>query len=150
MALIIRHAVSDDAHAITSHNIAMALETENRNLDFETVNNGVLAVLDDHTKGFYIVAEFDNSIVGQLMATSEWSDWRCGYFWWLQSVFVREECRRRGIFSRLFKVLLDEAEKEPEVVGIRLYVEEKNQTAMKAYICQGLVRARYTIFEREF
>lgn len=146
MDLMIRTARTGDAAVLTAHNIAMALETEGRALDLDKAAKGVDAVLADPGKGFYVVAEHDGRVIGQLMITFEWSDWRNGNFWWIQSVYVVPDHRGRGIFTRLFEEVGNMARAQG-VVGIRLYVEAENETAMEAYRKLGMQESHYRMWE---
>lgn len=150
MNIVVRRAALDDARAIALHNAAMAAETESITLDPERTLRGVEAVLRDPAKGFYLLAETDGAIAGQLMITFEWSDWRNGVFWWLQSVYVRPEHRRQGVFNCLYRAMREEAEKSGGVCGIRLYVESANQRAQQTYERLGLSRAHYQMYEVDF
>jgi len=129
-------------------NIELARESENLILEPATVKAGVDAVLRDPAKGAYFVAEAGAEIVGQLMITHEWSDWRNGDFWWLQSVFVRSDFRRRGVFLALFDFILAKAKQKGNVAGIRLYVEKNNDRALKAYARLQLKETHYHVRER--
>jgi GNAT superfamily N-acetyltransferase len=129
-------------------NIELARESENLILEPATVKAGVDAVLRDPAKGAYFVAEAGAEIVGQLMITHEWSDWRNGDFWWLQSVFVRSDFRRRGVFLALFDFILAKAKQKGNVAGIRLYVEKNNNRALKAYARLQLKETHYHVRER--
>src|SRR5512146_2642080 len=129
MDITIRDAQIDDATFLAAGNVAMALESEHKRLDPATVARGVQAVLDDSSRGRYFVAERDGRPVGQLMVTYEWSDWRNGNFWWIQSVYVLPEARRLGVFRRLFAHLERLAKADATVCGIRLYVERENARA---------------------
>jgi GNAT superfamily N-acetyltransferase len=102
----------------------------------------------DH--GRYYIAEIDNVIVGQLLITYEWSDWRNGLFWWIQSVYVVAEHRRRGVFSRLYKTISDMAQEDGTVCGIRLYVEEENGRARDTYLSRGMSMTGYEVMEIDF
>ncbi|MGQ9582232.1 MAG: GNAT family N-acetyltransferase [Thermoplasmatota archaeon] len=128
----IRKAAPGDAGTIARFNLALAKETESEELDYRTVLKGVKALLADESKGFYIVAEERDAIIGQLMVTHEWSDWRNGDIWWLQSLYVDRAWRRRGVFRHLFRELRRRAAKEG-VRLIRLYVHEANLRAHKVY-----------------
>ena len=150
MNIAIRRATLEDARTLALHNAAMAAETETITLDPERALRGVEAVLGDPAKGFYLLAEADGAVAGQLMITFEWSDWRNGVFWWLQSVYVRPEHRRRGVFTRLYRVMRDEAEKSGSVCGVRLYVESANQQAQQTYERLGLRQAHYRMYEVDF
>ena len=128
----------------------MALETEDMALDPATVGPGVEAVLADSSLGFYLVAEIDGHPAGQLMVTYEWSDWRNGLWWWIQSVYVRPEYRRRGVYSALHRHVADEARASGGVCGLRLYVEQENTTAQQVYRSLEMYPTRYHMYEVEF
>ena len=149
-AIHIRRATSADAEFIVESNIAMALETEEMALDEGVVRPGVAAVLADASLGFYLVAEIGGSPAGQLMVTYEWSDWRNGLFWWIQSVYVRPEFRRRGVYRALHSHVADEARVAGGVCGLRLYVEQDNTTAQQVYESLDMYRTRYQMYEVEF
>ena len=146
----IRRASQDDASFMVESNIAMALETEGMTLDPATVGPGVDAVLADSSLGFYLVAEIDARPAGQLMVTYEWSDWRNGLWWWIQSVYVRPEHRRRGVYSALHRRVAEEAQAAGGVCGIRLYVEQENTTAQQVYRSLDMYPTRYHMYEVEF
>src|SRR3982750_3053060 len=105
----IRIATKSDAPAMVEFNQAMALETEGKNLDGGVLGKGVAAVFDDPKKGFYVVADQSGTIVGGLMVTFEWSDWRDGWFWWVQSVYIRPEMRGRSLYSKLYEFVKEKA-----------------------------------------
>src|SRR5688572_24082339 len=126
MELHIRRATPADESVVAAYNAALAWETERKRLDPEILGAGVRAVLADPAKGFYTLAELAREVVGQVMVTYEWSDWRNGWFWWVQSVYVREDARRHGVFRALFTDLRKRAEADPTVIGLRLYVEREN------------------------
>lgn len=127
----------------------MARETEGLELNPACVHTGVAALLADAAKGIYFVAEVKGVIAGQLMITYEWSDWRNGNIWWLQSVYVRHEFRRKGVFRELFKYLEDRARGQKEVCSLRLYMHSSNQTARCSYEKLGMQRTHYEVFELE-
>ena len=149
-AITIRPARPADVEIIAQFNRLLARETEGYELDPATIFSGVQAVLNDPRKGRYLLACADEKIVGQLMHTFEWSDWRNGELWWLQSVYVDTEFRRRGVFRRLFQHILDEAKQNPNVRGIRLYVENENRRAHQAYEELGLEHAGYFVLQHLF
>ena len=128
----------------------MALETERLALDEAVVRPGVAAVLDDDSLGFYLVAEVEGQPAGQLMVTFEWSDWRNGLWWWIQSVYVRPEFRRRGVYSALHRRVAEEARAADGICGIRLYVEQDNTTAQQVYKSLEMYPTRYHMYEVEF
>ena len=150
MELNIRAARAEDATVIAGFNRALARETEGRELDPERSGPGVRAVLADATKGRYHVAESEGRVVGQLMLTFEWSDWRNGMFWWIQSVYVAPECRGLGVFSALYKRVEAEARATEGVCGLRLYMEHHNDRARAAYVRLGLRPAGYEVLETDF
>jgi ribosomal protein S18 acetylase RimI-like enzyme len=150
MNVQIRRATLDDAQTIAAHNAAMAQETENVLLDAERVRLGVDAVLRDPAKGFYTVAALNGVVIGQLMITFEWSDWRNGTFWWIQSVYVQPEYRRLGVYRRLYQHVLGEAEARPDVCGIRLYVSKENSAARQVYERLAMHAAHYDMYEVDF
>ena len=137
-----------DADVLAQFNVALAKESENLLLDPARVKAGVAALLRDPAKGTYFVAEAGGAVVGQLLITHEWSDWNNGDFWWLQSVYVRSDCRRRGVFQALFEHVLARAEGRRDVAAIRLYVEKNNEPALKAYARLELKETHYRILER--
>lgn len=148
----IRSAESRDLSSIVTFNAALASETEGRRLEQPLLEAGVQAVLADATKGFYVVMEHlpSGQIIGQLLITFEWSDWRNAVFWWLQSVYVHKEWRRRGVFKNLYEYVLQKAERQGNVAGLRLYVEQDNAAAQKVYDRAGLAAAPYRMFEKDF
>jgi ribosomal protein S18 acetylase RimI-like enzyme len=150
----IRPARQDDVDTIVVFNAAMALETERRRLDLATLRKGILAFLGSPMYGFYVVAELleDNSykLVGQLMITYEWSDWRNGVFWWIQSVYVVPDRRGLGVFRALHDHILVQAKADSQVCGIRLYVERENRRAQNVYRRVGLLPSIYTVYEQDF
>lgn len=150
MSVSIRLAAGGDAETIARFNQAMAQETEQRALDWERLCRGVEAVLEDPSKGRYWVAELDGRIVGQLLITYEWSDWRNGTFWWIQSVYIDPAFRGRGVFRALYEHVARQAREEPDVCGLRLYVEQDNWRAQSAYERLGMRPAPYRIYEVDF
>lgn len=145
----IRIATEDDASALVDFNQAMALETEGKELDSETLSLGVSAVFADKTKGFYVVAEEEGTIVGGLMVTSEWSDWRNGWFWWIQSVYIVPAARGRGIYSDLYDFVKSRADEVGGICGFRLYVERENEHAQAVYEKVGMTASNYLMFEEK-
>ncbi len=150
MTVTIRDAAPADVEIIARFNSAMAEETEGRPLDPETIRNGVAAVLGDPAKGRYWVAEVDGEIVGQLMVTYEWSDWRNGMLWWIQSVYVPPAWRRRGVFSALYHHVESVAAAQASVCGLRLYVERDNARARSTYRSLGMSEPNYLVMEAMF
>jgi GNAT superfamily N-acetyltransferase len=148
MPLLIRAATADDVAIVCDFNALLAKESEGKTLDEALLRPGVAALLGDPAKGRYFLAEEDGRVVGQLAVTFEWSDWRNGWFWWIQSVYVRPEARRRGVFRALFQYLHDAAKHDPQVIGIRLYVERDNHAAHGTYQALGLHWTDYQVMER--
>jgi ribosomal protein S18 acetylase RimI-like enzyme len=147
MDKLIRKGEIKDINVIAQYNIAMALETENKVLDDETITNGVSSIIRDKSKGQYWVMEIDSLLVGQLMVTYEWSDWRNGMMWWIQSVYVAPHYRRQGVYSSLYNNLVKMAKSDSGCCGIRLYVEKENTKAQETYKSLGMKNAGYEIME---
>ena len=145
----IRQAGIDDGDIITRFNAAMALESEGISLDRATLRAGVEAALEDETKAFYLLAEVEGDPVGQLMVTTEWSDWRNGWIWWIQSVYVKPEARRRGVYSRLYGRLTEMANARGDIRGMRLYVMRENWPAKRTYEALGMSHSHYDLYETE-
>ena len=150
MKIEIRPATERDIEVITANNAALAMETEHRRLSPDIVRAGVSAALADPAKGRYFVVELAGQVVGQIMHTYEWSDWRNGCFWWIQSVYVVPSARGQGVFRRLFDHLRTLARAEPGVCGLRLYVERDNSRAQKTYRQCGLMDPGYFVMEDDF
>lgn len=148
MPLNVRRAKLTDLDTVVEFNHLLAVESEGKTLDRALLVPGVRAGLVDDAKIRYFLAEEDSVVLGQMGMTLEWSDWRNGWFWWIQSVYVRPEARRRGVFRALFEHLRLAAEADPEVIGIRLYVEHENAAAHKTYERLGLTRTGYLVLER--
>jgi GNAT superfamily N-acetyltransferase len=129
-------------------NRLLALESEHKVLDPAILEAGVAAVLADPGRGRYFVAEGEGGMMGQLMLTTEWSDWRNGWFWWIQSVYVCAEARRQGVFRALYEHVEGLARQDASVVGLRLYVEEENLHAQETYLRLGMERTGYLLLER--
>ncbi|HEM46488.1 MAG TPA: GNAT family N-acetyltransferase [Alphaproteobacteria bacterium] len=146
MSLSIRQATPEDRDRIVLFNQAMARETEGRILDREVLTRGVEAMLGDPRHGRYFVAEEEDAIVGQLAVTTEWSDWRNGDIWWIQSVYVSREHRRRGVYRQLHLHVRDMA-RAAGVIGLRLYVERDNEAAQTAYASLGMHPSAYVMYE---
>ncbi len=152
--LIVRLATSEDAKTIALFSAAMALETEGRRLDSDRLYDGTVALIESPERGFFMVAELElantRQLVGQLMITYEWSDWRNGAFWWIQSVYVDPAWRRQSVFRRMHETVMTTAKASPNVCGVRLYVEETNRSAQAVYRKVGLTPSSYAIFEIDF
>ncbi|MGZ5181757.1 MAG: N-acetyltransferase family protein [Ramlibacter sp.] len=147
--MTLRSAEPRDAETIAGFNRAMALETEGRGLQAERSLAGVQRLLRDPALGFYLVAERAGQVVGCLMVTFEWSDWRNGHFWWIQSVYVQPEARRQGVFRALYGHVSAMVDRDESVCGLRLYVESSNVRAQATYGALGMARTHYLVFEQE-
>lgn len=146
-AVQVRDACPDDVAFIVRANAAMALETEDKPLDVDTLQRGVRTVLADPARGFYLVAEVDGEPVGCLLVTREWSDWRNADWWWLQSVYVLPEARRRGVFRALHGEVRARGARVGGVAGLRLYVERDNLPAQVTYTALGFGETVYRMLE---
>lgn len=150
MNLVIRNATPEDAATIASFNQRMAVETENKTLADDVIRAGVDRVLGDSSHGTYYIARDEARIVGQLMITLEWSDWRNGWFWWIQSVYVVPEARKHGVFRALYAHVKELARQRGDVCGIRLYVEKENARAQSTYLSLGMDMTHYLLMEDVF
>jgi GNAT superfamily N-acetyltransferase len=146
--LHIRPAAMDDLAILVAYNQALVMETENRRLDADTVSKGIQRLLEDPSKGLYWVAETEGRVVGHLMFSAEWSDWRCGEIWWLQSVYVSPDHRGQGVFKALYHHVLALA-RDIGVKVLRLLVAHENRGAQKVYAAVGMEKGRYDMFEVE-
>jgi ribosomal protein S18 acetylase RimI-like enzyme len=145
----IRLATKADIDALVGFNQAMALETEGKKLEAQILRPGVAAVFDDERKGFYVVAETDETVAGGLLITFEWSDWRNKWFWWIQSVYVLPEYRGQSIYSRMYEFVKALADQRGNVCGFRLYVERDNERAQRVYEKLGMHQSHYLAYEEE-
>ena len=147
----IRPASPDDLSSLVDFNCGLARETENKELEPDVVTRGVSAVLEDPARGRYLVAEVPGEtasrVVGALLLTREWSDWRDAWFWWIQSVYVRDEARRHGVYRALHDRVVELASAEADVIGIRLYVERENERAQRTYERLGMARNHYHFYD---
>jgi GNAT superfamily N-acetyltransferase len=146
----IRIGEMEDADVLAQANIAMAWETEQKHLDPATIAQGVRVAINDPQYGFYVIATKDGQIAGSLLITFEWSDWRSGLIWWIQSVYVQPSFRRCGVFKKLYQFVEAQATRRPDVCGIRLYVEQSNHIAKHAYADAGMQETTYRIYEKMF
>jgi len=145
--VIIRKATKDDIKTLVDFQLRMANETENLYLDNQTVTNGVKAVLDDENKGIYYVAVEKKQVIGMLLTTFEWSDWRNCFYLWLQSVYVQQESRGKGVFVSLYNYIKADVKGNENIRGIRLYVDRENEIAQKVYTKLGMNGEHYKVFE---
>ena len=149
--MLIRKARFEDWKRIVDFNLQIAKETEGKILDKNVVREGVKAILDNQLRGFYLLAENDEDtkiIVGQLMITFEWSDWRNRNIWWIQSVYVDKKFRNKKVFSKLFNTVTEMALSEKSVGKLRLYVREDNNSAKQVYESLGMTKTTYKIYEK--
>lgn len=147
MSATYRASTPEDISNIVRFQIAMARETEDLTLDPKVVGKGVAAVCDNAALGRYYVAERDRYVIGSLLITYEWSDWRNGAVWWIQSVYVVPEARRQGIYAGLYAHVKELAIVDPQVRGIRLYVDRRNSRAQTVYRRLGMDGEHYQVFE---
>lgn len=146
-----RPAGRGDVKKLVEFQVAMAEETEGLHLDRARVTRGVEALLDVPARGCYFVAEHaEDGVVACLGVTYEWSDWRCGEFWWIQSVFVDAHHRRKGLFRSMYRSVERVAREATSCCGLRLYVERENERAQATYASVGMSRANYVLFEDDF
>lgn len=148
--IAIRMATKADLEVLVRFQIAMASESEDKGLDENTLRHGIATALSSEDLALYILAEIAGKPVGTLMLTWEWSDWRNGRFWWIQSVYVASSHRRLGVYSAMHHHVLSLASEDPKAAGIRLYVEKDNDGAQATYRRLGMVETHYRLFETEF
>lgn len=148
--IAVRDAMRADVTFLADCNIAMAYESEKKRLDREVLTRGIVAVFDHPERGFYLVAEREGVAAGSLLITHEWSDWRNGGWWWIQSVYVRPEARRSGVFTALYREVEARARDAEGVIGLRLYVEKENSRAQATYAALGMEPAYYSLYQRSF
>ncbi len=146
--LIVRDAKPQDLDVLVEFNLAMARESEGRELDVQTLREGMRTLLDDPARGRVFVVEDHGRIAATLMLTTEWSDWRNGWFWWIQNVYVDPGHRRRGHYRRLHEYVCALAAREPDVHGLRLYVEQENHGARQTYRSLGMDETAYRLYEQ--
>lgn len=142
----IRNAVLRDSKIIAENNLMLAEESENKNINYKTVLEGVKAVITDRTKGFYLVVEENNEIIGQMMITFEWSDWQNKNIWWLQSIYIPKPWRMKGVFKQLF-ITIKEMALENNVKTLRLYVHSNNIKAKKVYNQVKMIKKSYDFYQ---
>ena len=145
--MIIRQATHDDIDTLAQFNSKMAFETEAVRLKPEVISAGVTGMIDNPQRGFYLVAEENGLIAASLMITTEWSDWRNGNFWWIQSVYVLPEFRRQGLYRKLYEQVRKLAAEDSHVCGFRLYVERNNRVAQQTYLALGMDETDYLMME---
>lgn len=146
---MIRKATIADIETISEFNAHLAKETEGIELNRERLKKGITAIISDPAKGVYFLYEKNNLVVGQIMITSEWSDWRNAYFWWIQSVYVQKSYRRQGVFQDLFNQVKEIVAQDSSICGLRLYVEQENKIAQLTYKNLGMDQTYYLMYEWE-
>lgn len=146
--ILIQKANYEHLHVLVDMQQRLASETEHVYLPTETVTKGMSALFDDPGKGEYHVAMEGKEVVGCFLVTYEWSDWRNGMVWWLQSVYVSETARKSGVFRKMFEYITAAIEQDPGVIGLRLYVDKTNERAMKVYEAMGMDGSHYTVYEK--
>lgn len=144
----IRKAIRADIPVIADFQLRLAHETENVKLDLAIVTRGLEALFDDASKGTYYVAEYEGETAGCHLVTFEWSEWRNGTVWWLQSVYVKEAHRKHGVFRAMYDNLINLIRNDHTVLGLRLYVDKTNTRAQQVYQALGMNGEHYTVFER--
>jgi L-amino acid N-acyltransferase YncA len=143
----IRQAQRADLSLLVDFQYKLALESENITLDRQVLNAGMAALFDDPTKGLYYIAEEAGEAIGCHMITYEWSDWRNGMVLWIQSVYVRESHRKKGVFRKMYDNLVDRVQQDKGLRGLRLYVDKTNARAQKVYESMGMDGSHYTVYE---
>lgn len=145
----VRKATIKDIQSIARFNLAMSLETESKSLSSDLIIQGVTYLMEHPDAGFYLVAETQGQLSGCLGITYEWSDWRNGLFWWIQSVFVEPDFRRQSVFTSMYELVTDLA-KQDNACGLRLYVEKENTQAQATYKKLDMIETHYRLMEIEF
>ena len=150
-SISIRRAIAEDRDVLVAFNRDMAAESEDKGLDEATLKRGIDHLFEHPDDGHYLVAESGSGeIVGGLLLTFEWSDWRNGRFWWIQSVFVRPQWRRRGVYRQLHAYVRERAQRDVDACGLRLYVEKENSGAQATYEALGMHETHYQLWEEDF
>ena len=145
--MVIRRAELSDIPILVSFQQSLARESEGIELEGQILEKGMRAMFEDSTKGFYNVVEDAGRIIGCHMITYEWSDWRNGVVWWIQSVFVIESYRGKGVFRQMYDNLRERVDQDPHIKGLRLCVDKSNVHAMKVYESVGMNGDHYTVYE---
>lgn len=143
----IRLATEEDKVEIADFQLRMALETEDLHLDEKTVQEGVLGVFRDPSKGKYFVASKDQQVIASTLLTNEWSDWRNQWFLWIQSVYVLPEYRNKGVFRKMYDSIKEMVLNDDTIAGLKLYVDSENKSAIATYKAIGMDGEHYKLFE---
>ena len=146
----VRHAKPEDVDTLVTFQLAMAAETEEKSLDQDLLRAGIDAVFKSPNKGFYIVAELEDRTAGGLLITYEWSDWRNATIWWIQSVYVDQSSRRKGVYRAMNDHIFNTAMARDDVCGVRLYVERTNRVAQQTYVSLDMTKSHYDLYEVDF
>ena len=146
----IRAATNNDIPVLVEFNLGCARDSEGKELDREILTGGVKRGLQQEGEVLYLLAENPDGPIGQIMLTREWSDWRNGWIAWIQSVYVRPEFRGQGVFRSLLKIAVERLQSQPDVIGVRLYVEQDNSSAESVYLRTGFVDPNYKVLELMF
>ncbi len=146
----IRQGTNSDINRIAEFQQALAQESEGKTLDDDLLLKGIQKIFQDEGRGFYLMAESGDQVVGGLMITYEWSDWRNANFWWIQSVYVDNKWRRQGVYRALHDYVDDIARSRNDICGIRLYVERNNTVAQQTYNSLGMSQSHYHLYEIDF
>ena len=144
----VRKSTAEDVSILIDFQQRLAWESEAIKLDPEVLRKGMLSLFTDLSKGLYYVAVDNSEIVGCHMITYEWSDWRNGMVWWLQSVYVKESHRKSGVFRKMYENIIEQINNDPGVLGLRLYVDKSNAKAQQVYAAMGMDGNHYTVFEK--
>ena len=147
--VLVRKGITEDSDDIVRFQQVMAFETEGKVLNAATLKSGVAAMFSSYANGFYLVAEGEGKLIGSLLITYEWSDWRNATYWWIQSVFVLPEWRRKGIYRSMHDYVLNIAVSRRDICGIRLYVDHGNEIAQRTYMDLGMVHSNYDLYEMD-
>jgi GNAT superfamily N-acetyltransferase len=146
----IRQGTTSDINRIAEFQQALAQESEGKTLDDDVLLKGIQKIFQDEGRGFYLMAESGDQVVGGLMITYEWSDWRNANFWWIQSVYVDDQWRRQGVYRALHDYMYDIAQSRDDICDIRLYVERNNTVAQQTYNSLGMSQSHYHLYEIDF
>lgn len=145
--ITIQKAVIENLEVLIDFQQRLALESESIRLNAETLRKGIMAMFADPAKGIYYIVKEEGQAIGCHMITYEWSDWRNGMVWWLQSVYVTETHRKKGIFKMMYDNLINIIKKDPQLIGLRLYVDKSNERALQVYKAMGMDGSHYTVYE---
>ncbi len=147
MGFMITKAVPGDIEVIVDNILSMAMESEGKALDRGTVNSAMSRFLNEPGRGFYLLVRLEGQVVGQCMITTEFSDWRNGEYWWVQSAYVATDHRRKGVLRSLLEEIRGMAKRQGDVFGLRLYVDRDNVNAIEAYRRLGLPLSHYLMMD---